>query len=277
MAKSLYFTDRKKYYENKRQQQTQKDLYDDTIGLRILFGFGAIALLIIIVWIISSSNLMSEISQIFKNNLDVVSFWQLKGNLGGGFVFSIYVTLFAILVNGAINPRKINYPLLISVFFITLIIFSGIFIIQDLVGTKQIEFNLNPLGAGLGVITCNGSNNIMLAGDPISCEVQNKNIIYEGVNVSFTYLNLNQSYTILNYENETFIAPEKLRYISFELIEENYPSNISVGFPYYFKTFEEYEKDKPIFLAYILSLIILSFVTVPSAVLTIKKLIFNKD
>ncbi len=276
MAKSLYFTNRKQYYLNKRQQ-TQQDLQDDTFGLRILFGFGAIVLLIIIVWIVNSSNLMFQISEIFKNNLDVVSFWQLKGNLGGGFVFSIYVTLFAILINGAINPRKINYPLLISIFFITLIIFSGIFIIQDLVGTKKIDFNLNPLGVGLGTISCNGSKNIMLAGDPVSCNLENKNIIYEGINVSFTYIDLNKSYEILSFENDTFIAPEKLRYISFGLIGENYPSNISVGFPYHFKTFEEYEKDKPIFLAYILSLIILAFVTIPSAVLTIKKLIFGKD
>jgi hypothetical protein len=276
MAKSLYFTNRKRDYENKNTDfQVKKQ--ESYIGPRILFGFSAIAIMIILIIIIDKSNLISEISQIFKNNLDGVSFWSLKGNIGGGIVFSIYITLFFLSLNAVISLKRINIPLLISIFFISLIIFSGIFIIQDLMGTKKLELNLNPDGYGLGKINCGDPNNMILVGDAISCTLENKNIIYSGMNITFIHINQSKSYAFLGSKNDTFYVPEKLRYIYFEVTGTTYSFNISSGFPYRFKTFEEYEKDKPVFLAYILSLIILAFVTVPSAVLNIRKLIFKKD
>lgn len=274
MNKSLYFTDRKRYYDNKIRT-SQIKTQDDYIGLRIILGFSAIVVLIILIVIINKSNLILEVSQVFKNNLDGISFWKLKGNIGGGIVFSIYITIFFLLLDATIR-LKINVSLLISIFFISLIIFSGIFIIQDLMGTKKLELNLNPAGYGLGTINCGDPNNMILVGDPISCTLENKNIIYSGMNITFTYINQSKSYAFLSSKNDTFIVPEKLRYIYFEVIGTTYPFNISSGFTYRFKTFEEYEKDKPVFLAYILSLIILAFVTVPSAVLNIRKLIFHK-
>lgn len=240
---------------------------------RIVFIIAAVIFFIVLFSIINNSNLTHEMSNIFKDNLDGISLWQLKGNIGGGIVFSIYVTIFFFCVLGVINPRKFNMPLLFTIGFITFVIISGLFIVRDLMGTKEIDFYLNPLGFGLGRIVCSSESNIILAGELVSCNLKDSIIKnYESINVSFTYANLNKSSIILNETSKTFIAPEKVRYISFELLDP-YISDVSTGYPHHFKTFEEYEKDKPIFLAYILSLILLAFVTIPSAVLNIRKLI----
>ena len=175
----------------------------------------------------------------------------------------------------AIYPKKINISLIISVFFMSWIIFSGIFIVSDVMGLTALELKLNPQNNGLGNIKCNSSDHVILVGNPVSCEVENNNLKYNEINLTFTYNSGNQSSVILNSTQKTFLAPKDLRYIYFDLIDEEYSSNISTASIHNFRTYEEYKKGVPVFLAAYLSLILLVFVTVPSSVLNIKKLIIN--
>jgi hypothetical protein len=242
---------------------------------KISWTLASFFFLIMIVLLLVESNTFNLMLETLKNNIGDLSFNLLKLDISASLLIAILFFGLLFCLNKIFYTKQ-NLALIFAISLIIFVLFAGFFIINQTIGYQQIKLNLNPLNQGLGVIECSGQGEIMLAGDNITCKTPNFDQ-YEMIKVNFIFKNHSSDSEFIYAETDTFIAPENLRYIGFELVNENYSEEISTGWPFKFQTLEEYEQNKIFFLTALLSLILLAFATVPSIVLNLKKLILNKE
>jgi len=233
-----------------------------------VFTFGVILFLNIAI---------KEFFELLKRNFGV---WE-TGSILEIFVSAIGVTFLLIFLVWTLyrfrydTSKPFKGWFIITLGIMGLIFFFGIFSIDFMIGNKIIQLNL--LDEDLikkGTIKCGDENQALFAGLQIDCEIKT----YEefdnlSLSLSFYYSDNRTPKTILIREG-SFIAPSNVRYIAFNVVgyKGQETQNLSVGHITHFLSASEFKENQERFLTFVLALLAIVFVTVPSAMVNLKNL-----
>ena len=250
------------------------------------------------VW--KSSSLFSKISLIvfillIALSLVLIIYYQgnfvldiLKRNFGNFFVknllyFFIYsfgisfLLSFLVLILYSIfsKSKKPRLAFGITIFLVIFIFIFGMYFIDSSVGNSPLNLNLWEGQNYSGTIKCeNNITGIMKEWSEVICEID---IPFEFSSTSHyvTFFYTNDSSFTEDFDSYTFIAPPDIRHIIFSLKgydEEGIWRSLSTGWYYHFPNKEELEENQKDFSTYLLGLLAIIFISVPTAVINLRKL-----
>lgn len=260
---------------------TKEDLKKFFQKKETLFGILVIFVSAIIVIILYSSKFIMEwfSDSLFKN----------LGSMKGAELIMVALLIFVVVfvlvsLVGFIGTleflffNKKNQTRLIG--FATVLSMVGVFILgvigfnilygQEDFGLYLRDQDLNKVGN----MSCEGSSKIFFSSDLIKCET---NPPLSQINASMRFTFDNNSYGYQNFSNLTFIAPENVKYIFFEINgidEKGDLKYLNIGSPFRFFTAEEYETLNIKFLSFIYILLGIIFITIPTSAYYLREL-FN--
>ncbi len=166
-----------------------------------------------------------------------------------------------------------------TIFLIIWVLVSGFFTISATIGNKQ-EISLYLLDENntkVGTIICKGQYYAALtAGDKINCEINNQiKLAYESRSILLFYReNEENKEDIKDLANYSFNAPMGVYYglVVIEGIQNERWRKITTGYEMHFLSSEEFVKNRKRFLNYLLALFAITFISIPTAMVNLKKL-----
>ncbi|MEN7982117.1 MAG: hypothetical protein ABFQ65_01575 [Nanoarchaeota archaeon] len=216
-----------------------------------------------------------SVSMIWSNKIGFLS----QHNILWGVIIGLALIGFSFIVKRDITPGKVLGML--TILLMLYVFLGGIIILNETFGYKPISAYLNLDGNAHNRysleegIACSSFREKILVGMNVSCKINPslKKII--NANVTFTY-NLGGSETIPLNENLTFIAPENVYLIFFQIRgfdEDDKEIDISSSWRHTFYTIEEDQKRREGFAKYFLGLLGLIFITIPLMINQFKELV----
>lgn len=258
---------------------------DSTFGLRILILLIIVFIVLFLRKLFNTTGIIGDMISTLKLNLGSLLIENLRINL----IASVWITFFFLVLFILIDLfmvlklKKINWGFILASSCMVFLFLFGFWFIQESIGYKNINFNLHSNGFGDGKIRCSGLEENIFVGRPVYCNYSSPipitNVAYKIFFTFENYTKTNKSFNFSASEWPNFTAPENLRYILFEVngvTKNKDPFESSVGYPYTYLTYEEYQENRKTFLSYILALIAIIFVTVPSAFVALRSLLENK-
>src|SRR3989344_2061941 len=228
--------------------------------VRIISGTLGLISIISILIILYNSNLSHNILEIFRLNMGSFEVDQLLPDM--------------------------TYFLKFSALFILAIIlfFIGIYFINGFIGIKTIDYSLQDHDLTVtrpGTVKCMSEetlSNIIFVGQKANCDFYLKTNLSNLQNRVQLRLNNNSQLIINSTGNSlSFKAPSDLSSIYFVVYGNdsiNNPEFFTVSYKYTFlEGIEEYKSHKERFLQYVLGLLAITFIAIPSLIVNIRELL----
>jgi hypothetical protein len=255
----------KKSFNDIHKPLTERKQKNTKRGLIIFYLIFALTIVSFVFWGLSKS--LPSIMDIFTK---FFGSYQLSLLISWGF---FYVLMGVILIEvvvwaGIIEYNKIKFPWV----FATIVIMFCFFVISAIytqisIGQEDLHLvlrNSSDTTKIIGDFDCSGgSKSFLLVGEKIICNI-NPTLINEEISVIFTFENKTKSESMILINN-SFIAPQNITYILFNVngLNEGEVFSANVGYPYKFLTEEEAHSKKKDFLKYLGVIFAIIFVTIP--------------
>jgi len=168
------------------------------------------------------------------------------------------------------NKKKINWWFWGTVLLMLFFFYFGIFVLDDQIGLQPIKLVLRNIDGSIYDVKGIECNNNFVIGENVSCKVLPK---LKNVTTKITFFFENGTKEGINDLN--FVAPDNLKSICFNvdgIDASNIKRELSVCTNYRFLSKEEYIERRKMFLSYLVGLFGVIFVTIPTAIVNIKKL-----
>ncbi len=239
-----------------------------------------VVLALLIILLIGASLLVVFLYIIGKSIVDVFyrNFGEYNTRLYTGLIFasllyaSVVLFTFLLFLLGKLDKKKKWFYICAGVMIFAFIF--GIFGIDTAIGNRPLELNLFYKNNSIaGKISCLGDSGIVLTNERAICSLEDINLSNVSIEIKLFYNNSLINFTLFE---DQFIAPEDVKYVGFRVIglnNQNKQVELTAGYPYKFLTEGELKENREKFLAYILGLLAIIFITIPSAVVNFRELL----
>lgn len=225
----------------------------------------AITIISLILW--GFSKFVPEIANIFIKFFGSYQMYVLV-SWGFFFLFVAIILVQLLVIAGRLDNKPNKFPWVFSTLIIMLCFFLiSIIYTQISIGQEDLHLLLRDSSDNnkvLGEIDCSGgSKSFLLIKENIFCNVKPK-LENETIYVEFTYENKTSSLPN-RLLNNSFISPENVTYLFFEVtgLNNNEIFSANIGYPYSFLTEAEALQKKKEFIRYLGIIFAIIFVSIP--------------
>ena len=206
----------------------------------------------------------------------------LTGNLGQEdtysilaivFLFSTFYVFFMFLIANFSKEKKWFKITILTMLFLLV---TGFLLIGVIVGNPKLHLNLFENSTiKVGEISCKGTSGSLMEGELIFCDIIDLDIEFTQLNKTVIVTMGDRGRLTRNFTDNHFYAEKGMERIEFYIMgvdQEGKFRNINVGWPFVPLTEDEFERNKEKYLAALIGLFVLIFITVPAGIVNLKKL-----
>jgi len=187
-----------------------------------------------------------------------------------GFYYGLSIIYRKIIVRSSINIWLETTVLLIMLFSISGFYFLGGFMSHDLSSILRDSKN----GTAYGVMFCTDNSGYFLVNSNVVCNVKQPDLHNFTINITFIFKN-GTAFVETQNNNILFISPYDSKRIVFDLVGLDKTNNVvslSTARDFEFYTENQYKERNSKFLTYLIGILTVIFIAIPSVMVNFKEL-----